>query len=461
VETIRTALRAIEWPDDELSVFATLRGSLFAIGDEELLEYRHRFRRLHPFRVPDDAPASVAAIPEALELLASLHRRRNHRPIAETINLLLETTRAHAGFALRPSGEQALANVLHVAEQARSYESSGGISFRGFIERLLEDADARKAAEAPILEEGSDGVRIMTVHRAKGLEFPVVVLADMTAGIARGQASRFIDPARNLCAVRIAGWSPTELREHQEDEVMRDTAEGVRVAYVAATRARDLLVVPALGDGPQGGVEKNGVNASWISPLDGAIYPRPQDWARSRPAAGCPRFGRDSVLERPPDFESDLGSVRPGGHELGDPPYGVAWWDPRALELGAPPLFGVRRVELMSKEADPADVRADAKKHRDWETRRSDVIARASLPSISVQTATERARQEIAPTPPVEIVELERDPGRPAGPRFGALVHAILATVPLPARWGTSSSIPSWRRLESRRRAASVGERLR
>ena len=61
VETVRAALTAIEWPDDELSVFATLRGALFAIGDELLLEYRHHFRRFHPVsgaRAPDGAGCS-------------------------------------------------------------------------------------------------------------------------------------------------------------------------------------------------------------------------------------------------------------------------------------------------------------------------------------------------------------------------------------------------------------------
>ena len=62
VESLRTALAAIEWPDDELSVFATLHGPLFAIGDEELLEYRQRFRRLHPYRLPPD---EVAGAPRA------------------------------------------------------------------------------------------------------------------------------------------------------------------------------------------------------------------------------------------------------------------------------------------------------------------------------------------------------------------------------------------------------------
>src|SRR5207249_3003254 len=57
VETVRAALAAIEWPDDELSVFATLRGSLFAISDEDLLEYHARYPKehfgvFHPFRIP-------------------------------------------------------------------------------------------------------------------------------------------------------------------------------------------------------------------------------------------------------------------------------------------------------------------------------------------------------------------------------------------------------------------------
>ena len=183
VETIRAALAAIEWPDDELSVFATLKGSLFAIDDEQLLEYRHRFGGFHPFRIARELggnsgaelaltaepTAQLLPIADALRLLQELHRGRNFRPVADTISRVLDATRAHVGFMLRPGGEQALANVLHVAELARQYESEGGISFRGFIDQLHRAADATAAAEAPIVEEGSDGVRLMTVHKAKGL----------------------------------------------------------------------------------------------------------------------------------------------------------------------------------------------------------------------------------------------------------------------------------------------------
>src|SRR5262249_47330338 len=92
---------------------------------------------------------------------------------------------------------------------------------------------------------------------------------------------------RGLCAIRIGGWSPRELHDHEADEVDRDRAEGVRLAYVAATRARDLLVVPALGDEPWEG--------GWLSPLNRALYPPPAG-RRSPPGRPWPAARRP---ERP------------------------------------------------------------------------------------------------------------------------------------------------------------------
>ena len=86
--------------------------------------------------------------PTALRLLQQLHRRRNYRPVADTIGRLLAETRAHVGFILRPAGEQALANVLHVAELARQYEAGGGISFRGFIDELRDGGGVRGGRSA-------------------------------------------------------------------------------------------------------------------------------------------------------------------------------------------------------------------------------------------------------------------------------------------------------------------------
>jgi ATP-dependent helicase/nuclease subunit A len=430
IETLRAALAAIEWPDDELSVFATLRGALFAIGDEELVEYRHRFSHFHPFRIPKEASPGCASTIEALQLLQSLHRSRNHVPVATTISTLLEATRAHVRFALEHGGEQVLANVLHVAELARQYETEGGISFRGFIDELRERADGGEAGEAPILEEGSDGVRLMTVHKAKGLEFPVVVLADMTARIRTAAASRYLDSDRGTCAIRLAGCSPFDLIQHQAEELQCDEAEGVRLAYVAATRARDLLVVPAVGD-----EEREG----WIEPLNRVIYPPAEARRQQVCAPGCPEFrSKDSVLTRPNGDPASPNTVCPGLHVRkagsdGLPETAVVWWDPRELKLDADPPLGIRSSQLIVRDVAPEVVEAGLADYSSWRAGKERTIAAGSQPSVAVQTVTRWAKSETGEMelPPVEVVEVPREENRPSGRRFGALVHTVLGTVPL------------------------------
>jgi len=434
IETLRAALMAIEWPDDQLSVFATLHGALFAIGDEELLEYHHHAGSFHPFRIPETLPTGLEPIREALTCLANWHRRRNRRPVAETISDVLGTTRAHVSFVLRPGGEQVLANALHVAELARQYEIEGGMSFRGFVEALREAASGGQAAEAPILEEGSDGVRLMTVHKAKGLEFPVVILADITARLTPFDASRYIDAERERCALRIGGWSPKDLNDNKAMELLREEKEGERVAYVAATRARDLLVVPALGDGPY--------TEGWVAPLNAAIYPAEDARRVQAGGVGCPSFAsKDSVLMRPDGDPASRLTVCPGQHEFAasDDPYSLVWWSPEpgVLSLGAQAPFGLRRDDLIVKDVAPATLRRGLDTYHAWKTGREDAIAAAQRPSINVMTATAAAATEaLVPIGhDIDVATFAEAPAprRPGGQRFGSLVHALIADMPLDA----------------------------
>jgi ATP-dependent exoDNAse (exonuclease V) beta subunit len=450
VETIRAALAAIEWPDDELSVFATLKGSLFALDDELLLEFRHRFGSFHPFRIPKELggndgtdlaltgePAGhLVAIADALRLLQQLHRGRNYRPVADTIDRLLSETRAYVGFILRPAGEQALANVLHVAELARQYEEGGGISFRGFIDELR-TASESEAAEAPIVEEGSDGVRLMTVHKAKGLEFPVVILADLTCRISRSDASRYLDASSNLCAMRIGGWAPRELLDHEAEEVARDEAEGVRLAYVAATRARDLLVVPAVGDQPWEG--------GWFSVLNRALYPAIADRRIARRGPKCPPFkSKDSVLQRPNDDPAGAATVCPGLYSFPEG-YDVVWWDPSHLDLGRRPPFGVRREDLIVRDV-PKHVIADGRSRYDrWLLARTDARETGTQPSLRAATVREAVANSECPPSDLRLVDLREALERESsgGPAFGLLLHELLARAPFDASAGLLAELAS------------------
>jgi ATP-dependent helicase/nuclease subunit A len=422
VETLRAALTAIEWPEDELSVFAALKGSLFAIPDHILLRFRHETGgRLHPFRqLPQNLPDEFKPVVDALSVLANLNRQRNRRPIADSVNALLEATRAHAGFALRPAGHQVLANVYRVSDLARSFEMSGGISFRGFVEELEAQAEKAESAEAPVLEEGAEGVRLMTVHSAKGLEFPIVILADMTANIAASDPDRYVDARRRLCATRLLRCAPWELRENESQERLRERAEGVRVAYVAATRARDLLVVPAVGDEEQEG---------WVGPLNKAIYPPPDRYRSASRAFGCPKFGDASVADRP-FFSSDEPSVKPGLHVPRQGTHEVVWWDPRALKLAAPPSLGLRQQEILAADGEGKES-PSLIVYRRWLEERDSVSRTGQAKQFDVFTATEAPESPVDFRGEVTVELIAKSVGRPTGPRFGTLVHTILRDAPL------------------------------
>ncbi|HTQ53754.1 MAG TPA: UvrD-helicase domain-containing protein [Bryobacteraceae bacterium] len=422
VEAIRVALAAIEWPDDELSVFGALRGPLFAIPDDLLLRYRleGERRRLHPYA---KVPPGFEAIQEALLVLRDLHRGRNHRPVAGTINDLLEKTRAHAGFMLRRAGSQALANVYRIGDLARTFELTGGLSFRGFVEELAAQAEKADSMEAPVLEEAADGVRLMTVHSAKGLEFPVVILADMTAKLAREAAERFV--SGKLCASRLLGAAPCELLENEAQERARETAEGVRVAYVAATRARDLLVIPAVGDEERSG---------WLDPLNKAIYP-PRDQRRAQVTSpGCPPFAGDcTVLERPPEqLSQPEDSVRPGLHTPQSGEHRVIWWDPLPLRVEVAPGFGLQQEDILASEP-AARAAQGSQRYREWQEARAGVLQAGQSPQFRIVSPTVDM-----PDPPerrpVLIESVAGATDRAGGALFGTLVHAILRDLDLGGR---------------------------
>jgi ATP-dependent helicase/nuclease subunit A len=451
VETLTAALLAIERPDDELSVFATLRGPLFALSDAALLLWREEVGALHPFRqVPEALSPALAEIAEALGVLKGLHRQRNWQPVGDTITQLIEATRAHASFAIWPTGMQALANIGRFVDLARRAERAGLISFRSFVEHLERQAERGEVAEAPLLEEGVQGVRMMSAHKAKGLEFPIVILADLTTAEVHENPSRWSDPARRLCVQRLAGCTPPELREHAAEETHCERDEAVRLLYVAATRARDVLVVPVVGDERPGG---------WLAALNPAIYP-PVAHARrpeANQAAGTPLFGDDTVLQRPVKARVTAESVMPGVHVPEAGTHRVIWWDPRPLKLGLKPSIGLAQEKILAEDTEGRATAARAH-FESWRASRAQMTERGSVPSRTIETATDRARSGVvvAGSDDITIVDARWHGARPGGTRFGTLVHAVLATVDLS---GDREAVAAHAEIHTRLLGASDEER--
>ena len=219
------------------------------------------------------------------------------------------------------------------------------------------------------------------------------------------------------------GCAPAELLEAADEELRRDRAEAVRLAYVATTRARDLLVVPVVGDGPISG---------WHDVLNPALYPLGDAKRGAGPAPAAPAFGGDSVLDRGPEVDPPAGgSVQPGLHRPAAGGPLVTWWDPGVLKLDVEEQAPLRQQRILEVDRDNATATASEGGYAGWKTARDEILASASRPTLSVQTVTTLAPEEANDRVHVEIVTAPGRPERPRGRRFGVLVHAVLAAIDL------------------------------
>jgi len=244
-------LGAIDDPTDRLALVGALRSSAFAIDDEGLVRHRAEAGSLS-YR--STTPGPIAAVNEALAELSNLHRMRTRFSLAETVRRVVERTRLVEFALTRPDGDQGAANLLAIVDQARLFAAAGGGGLRPFIRHLRASmTNEQIEIEATVAEETDDVVRIMTVHGAKGLEYPIVALANLAA---RNPNHAQPVPREHERFVHFRVGAGTSGRhghfktpgyddawEQEKDYV---DAERRRLLYVAATRAREHLIVPCV-----------------------------------------------------------------------------------------------------------------------------------------------------------------------------------------------------------------------
>jgi ATP-dependent exoDNAse (exonuclease V) beta subunit len=188
--------------------------------------------------------------------------------------------------------------------------------------------------------------------------------------------------------MRLAGAAPPDLVDHAHEERQREEEEAVRLLYVAATRARDLLVVPAVGDAPQ--------PESWLAPLDPAIYPAPDTvrMPETRAPEGCPVLAGDCVSERPDDVVQPPLAVTPGLHRPQAGEHRVVWWAPSVLELSVLENVGLKQQRLLSIDESGERSESGIRTHALWQAERASVRRDAAVPSIRV--VTRRSKRRVA-----------------------------------------------------------------
>ncbi|HEY4779096.1 MAG TPA: PD-(D/E)XK nuclease family protein, partial [Solirubrobacterales bacterium] len=204
-------------------------------------------------------PERLAQIPEPeTELLrgfaatiASLRERGPRLSLAALTEAATTETGYDLAVLMRPAGEARFANVRKLMRLAAEFEAREGRDLRGLLDFLAARAESDAEAQAATAAEGHDGVRIMTVHNAKGLEFDVVAVPDLSRSLLAGARPPLLalgreQPPRVGMQLRRLGSGAINLYDYAElcDEAKaRDAEEGLRLFHVAATRARERLIL--------------------------------------------------------------------------------------------------------------------------------------------------------------------------------------------------------------------------
>jgi ATP-dependent helicase/nuclease subunit A len=204
-----------------------------------------------PERLADIPPEERALLTEFAIQLVGLRARAPRLSLAGLVEAAVTETGYDLATLLQPSGESRLANVRKLSRLAAAYESREGRDLRGLLDFLAGRAETDTEAQAATAAEGHDGVRIMTVHNAKGLEFEVVAVPDLARGLLSGGRRPVLalgreQPPRVGLQWRRLGRASVNLYDYGdliEAGESRDSEEGLRLFHVAATRARERLIL--------------------------------------------------------------------------------------------------------------------------------------------------------------------------------------------------------------------------
>jgi ATP-dependent helicase/nuclease subunit A len=281
IRDLLNLLRAIASPRDDLAMAGLLRSPAFGLSDAGLFRLRWPASGGGPVGYQQALGGDLTALTQedrecagrartVLELVGAL---ANRVAVAELLKDVLDRTLYLAVLRAAPGGERLYRNVEKLLQDAHD---SGIVRVEDFLEYVetLKSVGAREG-EAP--SEALGAVRLMTVHKAKGLEFPIVVLADASRQ-APGEFGRvLLSPELGVVARpgRRTDEEPIAFRLARAVEREHEQAEERRLLYVGATRAQEKLIVVGYR-GPRRG-------ESWLSLLEQAL-----DEAGARPAAGGP-----------------------------------------------------------------------------------------------------------------------------------------------------------------------------
>ncbi|HJR26810.1 MAG TPA: 3'-5' exonuclease, partial [Acidimicrobiales bacterium] len=247
VRDLLMVLRAADDPTDHLRIVTALRTPLLGCGDDDLFEHKVGQRRGWSYNTPAPPDPADGIVAAGLAFLRELHERRHWESPAELLDHIARERRAlELGFAEgRP--RDVWRRLRFVIDQARAWSEATGGSLRAYLQWVdQQTAEGSRVAESVLPETDDDAVRIMTIHAAKGLEFPITIVSGMSArpGGQRSPVEVHFPKDGTAVGYRMGKDVVTEEFEAAVpiDEQM-GYDERLRLLYVACTRACDHLVL--------------------------------------------------------------------------------------------------------------------------------------------------------------------------------------------------------------------------
>ncbi len=249
IRDLLNALATIADPADDLALAGFLRSPAFAIPDAEIYRLRYPNGSTTPSSIfasltrntqheSDIHPSSFIIHP--YNIITELHALSGRAPAASILKRLLDLTNYRAILSSVPNGARLVRNVDKLLADAHRSRLVSLTDFLAYIQ-TLRDVSFREG-EAPADASSSGAVQLMTVHKAKGLEFPLTVIADASYQH-RGNSAKIHLADSLLLDVRDEDFHPTAWQLAAQRDSDLDDAEDRRLLYVAATRAKEKLLI--------------------------------------------------------------------------------------------------------------------------------------------------------------------------------------------------------------------------
>jgi ATP-dependent exoDNAse (exonuclease V) beta subunit len=301
VRDLFAAVRALADPSDAFALVTALRTPLFGCGDDDLWTWK---RARGSFNLLAPAPEGLQEHPVAVAIAAlrDLYRRSRWLTPSEVLGALAVERRMFEAAVFGPRARDCWRRLRFVIDQARAWSEIEHGGLRSYLAwATAQSAEGSRVAESVLPESDEDSVRIMTVHAAKGLEFPMVVLSGMTAQPFTGSGVRLLWSPGSYAVSLSKDLQTGDFQEQLPLDEQMSSYERRRLMYVAATRARDHLVVSLHRSGPKD------TNARMLAEADAALagaVPLPDGTAAPAPAQPA------AFVSPPPDFDTWLAAVR-------------------------------------------------------------------------------------------------------------------------------------------------------